>query len=138
MLEVFIGHLGGPFWAKKNIAAWSIPKGIADDGEDDLAAAIREFEEETGWPAPKAAWRPLGEFAQPSSKTLVVFTAEAEFDAEHINSNLFELEWPPRSGRIQLYPEIDTARWVSVDDARQLVVKGQVAMLDALAARLAG
>lgn len=129
--------MGGPFWAKKDLAAWSIPKGIVDEREHDLAAALREFEEETGQPAPQAEWRPLAEFAQPSGKILVVFTGEAEFDAEHIASNLFELEWPPRSGRIQRFPEIDRARWVPIDEARPLVVKGQVAMLDALAALLA-
>ncbi|WP_394769931.1 NUDIX domain-containing protein [Lacisediminihabitans sp.] len=138
VLEVFIGHMGGPFWAKKDLAAWSIPKGIADDGEHDLDTALREFEEETGRPAPQAEWRPLGEFAQPSRKVLVVFAGESDFDAEHIASNLFELEWPPRSGRIQRFPEIDRARWVPIDEARELVVKGQVAPLDALAALLAG
>ncbi|HAM26321.1 MAG TPA: DNA mismatch repair protein MutT [Microbacteriaceae bacterium] len=135
-VEVWIGHMGGPFWAKKDLAAWSIPKGLADDGEDDLVAALREFEEEIGHPAPPADWALLGEFVQPSRKVLVVFAAESDFDPGSIASNLFELEWPPRSGRMRQFPEIDVALWTPIDEARRKVVAGQVPVLDALRQRL--
>ena len=137
-VSVWIGHMGGPFWAKKDAAAWSIPKGEPLDGEGDLDAALREFAEEIGTPAPPAAWTLLGEFVQPSRKVVVVFTAETDFSVEKVSSNLFETEWPPRSGRMRQFPEIDDARWFPLDAARDKVVKGQIAVLDALAARLAG
>jgi predicted NUDIX family NTP pyrophosphohydrolase len=137
-LPVWIGHMGGPFWAKKDAAAWSIPKGEAREGEDDLAAARREFEEEIGHPSPSADWALLGEFVQPSRKVLVVFAGEGDFAVDALESNLFELEWPPRSGRMQQFPELDDARWFPLGEARAKVVTGQVAVLDALAARVAG
>jgi predicted NUDIX family NTP pyrophosphohydrolase len=136
-LSVWIGHMGGPFWQKKDAAAWSIPKGEPVAGETDLDAAIREFAEEIGHPAPQAEWTLLGEFEQPSRKVVVVFTAQTDFAVETVSSNLFEAEWPPRSGRRQLFPEIDDARWVPVEEARVKVVRGQVAVLDALEAHLA-
>ena len=137
-LEVWIGHMGGPFWAKRDGAAWSIPKGEMQEGEVDLAAALREFFEEMGHPAPEAKWTLLGEFVQPSRKVVVVFTGEADFAVDRVNSNLFDLEWPPRSGRTQQFPEIDDARWFPLEVSRKKVVKGQVAMLDALVALIAG
>jgi predicted NUDIX family NTP pyrophosphohydrolase len=137
-LEVWIGHMGGPFWAKRDAAAWSIPKGEVAEGEADLAGALREFAEEMGHPAPEVDWVLLGEFVQPSRKVVVVFTAESDFAVDSVTSNLFELEWPPRSGRLQRFPEIDNARWFSVEDARGRVLKGQVPMLDALAEKVAG
>jgi predicted NUDIX family NTP pyrophosphohydrolase len=136
-LEVWIGHMGGPFWAKKDAAAWSIPKGEALDDEPDLTAALREFEEEIGHPAPSAEWELLGEFIQPSKKIVVVFAAETDFAVDEVVSNTFETEWPPRSGRMQSFPEIDDARWFALDEARVKVVKGQVPMLDALVSLVA-
>ena len=129
--------MGGPFWAKRDGAAWSIPKGEVQEGEVDLAAALREFSEEMGHPAPEAEWILLGEFVQPSRKVVVVFTGEADFAVDRVNSNLFDLEWPPRSGRTQQFPEIDDARWFPLEVSRKKVVKGQVAMLDALVALIA-
>ena len=129
--------MGGPFWAKRDGAAWSIPKGEMQEGEVDLAAALREFSEEMGHPAPEAEWILLGEFVQPSGKVVVVFTGETDFEVDRVNSNLFDLEWPPRSGRTQQFPEIDDARWFPLELSREKVVKGQVAMLDALVALIA-
>ena len=136
-LEVWIGHMGGPFWVKRDGAAWSIPKGEVQEGETDLAAALREFSEEMGHPAPEVEWTLLGEFVQPSRKVVVVFTGEADFAVDRVNSNLFDLEWPPRSGRTQQFPEIDDARWFPLEVSREKVVKGQVAMLDALVTLIA-
>jgi predicted NUDIX family NTP pyrophosphohydrolase len=136
-VSVWIGHMGGPFWQKKDAAAWSIPKGEPVAGETDLDAALREFAEEIGHPAPPAEWALLGEFEQPSRKVVVVFAAQTDFAIDTVSSNLFEAEWPPRSGRRQWFPEIDDARWVPVGEARVKVVRGQVAMLDALEAHLA-
>jgi len=129
--------MGGPFWAKRDGAAWSIPKGEVQEGEVDLAAALREFSEEMGHPAPTAEWILLGEFVQPSGKVVVVFTGEADFAVDRVTSNLFDLEWPPRSGRIEQFPEIDDARWFPLEVSREKVVKGQVAMLDALVTLIA-
>lgn len=136
-VEVWIAHMGGPFWARKDEGAWSLPKGIveSDDLGDELSAARREFAEEIGSPAPDAGYVPLGEF-RGSGKTIVVFAAESEFEPGAIESNTFELEWPPRSGRMQEFPEIDDARWFSVDDARLKLTKAQRPILDALLARL--
>ena len=136
-VEVWIAHMGGPFWARKDEGAWSLPKGIveSDDLGDELAAARREFAEEMGSPAPDADYVPLGEF-RGSGKTIVVFAAESEFEPDAIDSNTFELEWPPRSGRMQEFPEIDDARWFSVDDARLKLTKAQRPILDVLLGRL--
>lgn len=136
-VEVWIAHMGGPFWARKDEGAWSIPKGLveSDDLGDELAAARREFAEEIGTPAPDADYVPLGEF-RGSGKTIVVFAAESEFDPGEIVSNTFELEWPPRSGRRQQFPEVDDARWFGLDDARPKLTKAQRPILDALLARL--
>jgi predicted NUDIX family NTP pyrophosphohydrolase len=131
-LQVWIGHMGGPFWARKDAHAWSIPKGEYVDGEDPLAAALREFAEEMGTEAPGVEYRLLGEFRQSSGKLITVYTAEAAFDPEVINSNTFPLEWPKGSGRIQHYPEIDDARWFPEEEARLKLVKGQLPILDAL------
>jgi predicted NUDIX family NTP pyrophosphohydrolase len=134
--EVWIGHMGGPFWARKDAAAWSIPKGLYVAGEAPLAAALREFEEEIGTPPPTVDYELLGEFRQPSGKVITVFAAETDFAIEKLLSNTFTIEWPPRSGRMQDFAEIDDARWVSVETARQKLVKGQLPVLDALLARL--
>lgn len=132
-LEVWIAHMGGPFWASKDTHAWSIPKGEYTDDEDPLAAALREFAEEMGTAAPDADYRHLGDFKQPSGKIITVFTAEQDFQPGLITSNTFPLEWPKGSGRIQHYPEIDDARWFPEHEARLKLVKGQVPALDALA-----
>jgi predicted NUDIX family NTP pyrophosphohydrolase len=133
-LDVWIAHMGGPFWSGKDERAWSIPKGLVDDGDegDELRTARREFLEEIGSPAPEATYEKLGEFRQSSGKTVIAFIAEADFRPDTLISNTFVLEWPPRSGRRQEFPEIDDARWVPLEVARRKVVAGQVAMLDAL------
>lgn len=135
-LEVWIAHMGGPFWAGKDARAWSIPKGIYLDSEDPLVAALREFAEEIGTPAPQADYFALGAFRQPSGKVIAAFAAESDFSPEHIRSNTFPLEWPKGSGVVREYPEIDDARWFSESDARSKLVKGQIPILDALAERL--
>ncbi len=132
-LQVWIAHMGGPFWARKDAHAWSIPKGEYTEDEDPLAAALREFAEEMGTPAPSADYEHLGEFRQPSGKVITVYAAEQDFQPERIASNTFPLEWPKGSGRIQEYPEIDDARWFPLPEARLKLVKGQIPVLDALA-----
>ena len=136
-LQVWIAHMGGPFWARKDAHAWSIPKGEYADGEDPLAAALREFAEEMGTAAPEADYRLLGEFRQSSGKLITAYAAEAGFAPEVITSNTFPLEWPKGSGRIQHYPEIDDARWFPEQEARTKLVKGQLPILDALVGGLA-
>jgi predicted NUDIX family NTP pyrophosphohydrolase len=133
-LEIFVGHMGGPFWAKKDAAAWSIPKGLAEPGESPLATALREFEEEIGLPAPSVPYRLLGDFRQASGKIVTVFAAEADITVDQIIGGTFELEWPPRSGRRQQFPEVDVARWLSIADASLKLVKGQLPVLDAVIA----
>lgn len=138
-VEVWIAHMGGPFWAHKDARAWSIPKGEYRDDEDPLAAAQREFAEEMGTPAPSAEYFPLGAFRQPSGKIITVFTAEAGFYApEQIESNTFALEWPKGSGVVRNYPEVDGAQWAGVPEARIKLVKGQLPILDALMDHLSG
>ena len=138
-VEVWIAHMGGPFWSRKDARAWSIPKGEYLPDEDPLAAAQREFAEEMGTPAPPAEYFPLGAFRQPSGKVITVFTAEAGFFApERIVSNTFELEWPRGSGVVRNYPEVDGARWAGEPEARTKLVSGQLPILDALMEHLAG
>ncbi|WP_448811149.1 NUDIX domain-containing protein [Agromyces bauzanensis] len=136
-LEVFLGHMGGPFWRGKDTAAWSIPKGTFTD-EEPLAAARREFAEEVGRPAPAVEYRELGAFRYASGKLVHVFAGESDFDASELESNMFEIEWPPRSGRRQSFPELDAAGWFALDDARERLVKGQRPALDALARLVEG
>jgi predicted NUDIX family NTP pyrophosphohydrolase len=133
-LEVFVAHMGGPFWARKDATAWTIPKGEYLPDEDPLSAARREFAEEVGVPAPELDYVKLGEFRQASGKVVTAFAAESDFEVDEVHSNTFPVEWPPRSGRIQDFPEIDRAEWMPVADATWRVVKGQVAMLEALTA----
>jgi predicted NUDIX family NTP pyrophosphohydrolase len=137
-LEVYLGHMGGPFWARKEERAWSIPKGEVEEADaDDLAVARREFAEEIGAPAPDGDPLPLGGFRYSSGKVVAVFALAApDFDPAEVRSNTFELEWPPRSGRMQAFPEIDRAAWVPLPRARELLVAGQVPALDALVALL--
>jgi predicted NUDIX family NTP pyrophosphohydrolase len=134
--EVLIGHMGGPFWARKDAGGWSIPKGEYEPGEDAFGIACREFEEELGTPVPAADFLPLGDLRTTSSKVLTVWAAEGDLDASAAVSNTFELEWPPRSGRLQEFPEIDRAAWFPVQEARGKLVKGQVGFLDRLLERL--
>jgi len=137
-LEVWLGHMGGPFWARKQEHAWSIPKGEAEPGESDLEVAMREFAEEVGSPAPYVDYIGIGTFRYSGGNTVTVFAGEAPaFDPAVVVSNEFELEWPPRSGVTRRFPEFDTARWVSLMDARSLLVAGQLPALDALQTRLA-
>jgi predicted NUDIX family NTP pyrophosphohydrolase len=136
-VEVLIGHMGGPFWARKDAGGWSIPKGEAGPGEELLDVARREFAEELGSPVPAADFVDLGELRVSSGKLLSVWAAHGDLDADACVSNTFPLEWPPRSGRIQQFPEIDRAAWVDVDLAREKLVKGQVPILDRLLERLA-
>jgi predicted NUDIX family NTP pyrophosphohydrolase len=124
--------MGGPFWAKKDAGAWSIPKGEHGPDEDPLAVARREFEEELGSPVPAGDLVPLGAVRVTSAKVLTVWALEGDLDATTTRSNTFELEWPPRSGRLQEFPEIDRAGWFSLDQARTTLVKGQVPFLDRL------
>lgn len=132
-LDVLIAHMGGPFWAKKDAGGWSLPKGEHGEDEEPFAVALREFEEELGSPCPASDFTPLGE-VKSSGKTLTVWAAEGDLDATACVSNTFELEWPPRSGRIQEFPEIDRAEWVGLDVAREKLVKGQLPFLDRLLA----
>jgi predicted NUDIX family NTP pyrophosphohydrolase len=134
-VEVLLVHPGGPFWKNKDEGAWSIPKGLYEEGEDALAAARREFEEETG-AAPAGEFIPLGEFKQSSAKIVSVWAVEGEFDVTKLASNTFALEWPPKSGKINDFPEIDRAAWFSLNEARRKILKGQRTALDALVATL--
>ncbi len=132
-LEVWLGHMGGPFWAGKQEHAWSIPKGEAEPGESDLAVARREFAEEIGSPAPEVDYAELGTFRYSSGKTVTVFAGRApDFDPVEVVSNTFQLEWPPRSGTVGEFPELDDARWLTIAAARLALVKGQLPALDAL------
>lgn len=136
-VEVLLGHMGGPFWARKDDGAWSFPKGEHGPDEAPVAVARREFEEELGSPVP-ADLVPLGELRVTSGKVLALWAAEGDLDAAAAVSNTFELEWPPRSGRMQHFPEVDRAAWFGVDEARAKLVKGQVPFLDRLLGLIAG
>ncbi|QDG64932.1 NUDIX domain-containing protein [Pseudarthrobacter sp. NIBRBAC000502772] len=131
-LEVWIAHMGGPFWARKQTQSWSVPKGEYLPDEEPLLAALREFAEEIGTPPPAVPYFELGAFRQPSGKIITVFAAESDFQPERIVSNTFPLEWPKGSGIIQDFPEVDDARWVTESEARGKLVKGQLPLLDAL------
>ena len=132
LLEVLLAHMGGPFWARKDDGAWSIPKGEYEPGEDPFVAAKREFEEELGSAPPLTVYRDLGSVIQPSGKVVTAWAAEADFDAAGAVSNTFELEWPPGSGRLQSFPEIDRASWFTAEVARVKLVKGQRPLIDRL------
>ncbi len=133
-LEVLLAHPGGPLWARKDLGAWTVPKGQFTDNESPMAAAQREFEEEMGSPAAGAAveFVALGSIKQPSGKVVYVFAAEADFDVTTVKSNLFSLEWPPRSGQQAEFPEVDRAGWFSIDEARKKILKGQEPFLGRL------
>jgi predicted NUDIX family NTP pyrophosphohydrolase len=135
-LELFLVHPGGPFWAKKDAGAWSIPKGEVDPEEDHLAAARREFTEETGLSA-DGAFLPLTPIRQSGGKIVHAFALERDCDPQGIQSNTFTIEWPPRSGKQRAFPEIDRAAWFPLDLARQKINPTQVALLDELQSLLA-
>jgi len=137
VLEVLIGHMGGPFWARRDAGAWSIPKGESLPGEELVDVARREFAEEMGSPVPATEFLELGELRTSSSKLVTIWAAEGDLDAAATRSNTFSLEWPPRSGRVQEYPEIDRSAWLPVEQAREKLVKGQAPFLDRLLAALA-
>jgi predicted NUDIX family NTP pyrophosphohydrolase len=124
--------MGGPFWAKKDDQAWSIPKGEYEPDEEPLAAARREFEEELGSPPPPGPALTLGDLKQSGGKLISVWCIQGDFDPAELRSNTFTLEWPPRSGRLHEFPEIDRAAWFDVASAREKLVRGQVGFLDRL------
>jgi len=130
--EVLLLHMGGPLWAKKDEAAWSIPKGLIEPGEESLAAARREFAEETGLPLPIGDPVPLGDFRYSSGKVVTVFSLEGDLDTAALRSGTFTLEWPPKSGRTAVFPEADRAAWSSLAEAGPKLVKGQRPILAAL------
>ena len=134
-IELFLIHPGGPFWAKKDDGAWSIPKGLPETGEDLLAAARREFYEETGFTA-EGAFSSLGAFKQPGGKTVHAWAVEGDCDPSKLQSNLFEMEWPPKSGRRARFPEVDRAGWFAPHEAQIKILSGQQPILAKLFALL--
>ena len=131
-IEVLLGHMGGPFWARRDDGAWSIPKGEYEPPEDALAAARREFTEELGLPVPPGELIELGEAKQSGGKIATIWAIEGDLDPDAVVPGTFEMEWPPRSGRQQAFPEIDRAAWFSLDLAEQKIVSGQRPFLDRL------
>ncbi|MCX4967734.1 NUDIX domain-containing protein [Streptomyces sp. NBC_00654] len=130
--EVLIGHMGGPFWARREAAAWSVPKGEYGPEEQPAAAARREFEEELGLPVPEGAWVPLGSARQPSGKTVTVWALEAELDPATAVPGTFTMEWPKGSGVQQEFPEMDRFAWCAPEQAAERLVTGQRVFLDRL------
>jgi predicted NUDIX family NTP pyrophosphohydrolase len=133
-LEVLLIHPGGPFWRKKDSGAWSIPKGEVDAADDPEQAARREFAEELGPSASIGPLQTLGEVRQRGGKRVIAFTGEGDFDPASLASNTFDIEWPPRSGRRQSFPEVDRAEWFDIEFARTKLLSGQVELLDRLVA----
>jgi predicted NUDIX family NTP pyrophosphohydrolase len=131
--EFFLVHMGGPFWARKDESAWTIPKGLVEPGEEPLAAACREFEEETGL-LPAGPYIGLPPVRQAGGKLVHAFAVEGDADPARLRSNLFRLEWPPRSGRFQEFAEVDRAAWFDAPIARRKLVKAQAALIDAVTA----
>jgi predicted NUDIX family NTP pyrophosphohydrolase len=130
-LEVFLVHMGGPYWAKKDLGAWSIPKGEYEPGEDPFEAAKREFLEETGFQAVGEFVR-LKDLKQPSGKVVSAWAFEGDYDARAMRSNTFSMEWPQRSGRFQEFPEVDRAEWFRLDVAKEKILKGQRPFIEEL------
>jgi len=130
--EVFLVHPGGPFWKNKDLGSWSLPKGEYIEGEDPIAAAKREFMEETGFPAPVGEYIALGELRQTGGKLITAWAIEGDCAAKEIKSNTFTLEWPPKSGRTQEFPEVDRAAWFPLATARAKILSNQVAFLETL------
>jgi predicted NUDIX family NTP pyrophosphohydrolase len=133
--QVLLVHPGGPYWAKRDDYAWSIPKGLFEAGEDPLSAARREFEEEIGC-QPSGDFITLGHFKQPSGKIISAWAVEGDFDLSSFKSNLFSMEWPPKSGRIEEFPEADRAAWFTSNDALRKIINGQRPIINSLLARL--
>lgn len=136
-IEVLLGHLGGPFWARRDAAAWSLPKGEFTEGEEPVAAARREFTEELGLPVPPGELVALGEVRQSGGKVVTAWALAGDLDPADVVPGTFELEWPPRSGTIAEFPELDRVEWFPLDVAAEKIVKGQRVLLDRLAARYA-
>lgn len=134
-VEVLLAHPGGPFWAKKDLGAWSIPKGEFGVDEDALPAAKREFEEETGV-TPQGEFISLGELKQAGGKVVAAWAVEGDCDPSRLKSNLFSMEWPPRSGRMAEFPEVDRWAWFTLDEARERILAGQQEFLDRLVERV--
>ena len=131
-------HPGGPYFARRDDGAWSIPKGLYEEDEEPLACAQREFAEELGSPCPDGPALELGEIRQKNGKRVRAFAVEGDLDADTITSNTFEIEWPPRSGGRQTFPEVDRAGWFTLGEARAKLIPAQVPLLDALAAASQG
>jgi predicted NUDIX family NTP pyrophosphohydrolase len=136
-LEVLLVHPGGPFWARKDDGAWSIPKGELEEGEDPLSAARREFQEETGQAA-EGEPIPLEPLRQPSGKTVHAWALRGDFDPTRLKSSTFSLEWPPRSGRRREFPEVDRAEWFSLETAERKILRGQSGFLRRLREKVGG
>ncbi len=136
-VEVLLVHPGGPFWARKDQGVWSIPKGEYDQGEDPLATALRELEEETGHLLPEADLLELGDIRQRGGKVLTAWAVAGDLDPDAITSNTFTMEWPPRSGRLREFPEVDRAGWFDVPTAREKVLAAQAELIDRLLGALA-
>ena len=137
-IEVLLVHPGGPFWAKKDDGSWSIPKGEYEPSEEALEVALREFEEELGIGAPDHSTAvPLRELRQPSGKVVTAWAVEGDLDVSDVRSNTFEMQWPPRSGRTQEFPEVDRAGWFDLAEARRKLLRGQLGFLDRLTEQLA-
>ncbi|HEX8929189.1 MAG TPA: NUDIX domain-containing protein [Actinomycetota bacterium] len=135
-LEVLLVHPGGPFWARKDLGAWSIPKGEYEEGDDPLAAALRELEEETGHRLKATDLLELGWIRQRGGKLLTAWAAQGDLDASAITSNTFTMEWPPRSGRRREFPEVDRAGWFDLPAAREKLLAAQTELLDRLVSAL--
>lgn len=135
VVEVLIAHPGGPFWARKDDGAWSIPKGEYDQGDDPWVAAQREFTEELGLPVPDGPRLDFGPVKQPSGKVVTAFAVEGDLDITDARSNTFEMEWPRGSGRMREFPEVDRVGWFAVAQARAKLLKGQRVFLDRLMAQ---
>lgn len=136
-MEVLLGHPGGPYWSRKDEGAWMVPKGAVEAGETSVEAAVREFGEEVG-SVPSGDPRPLITVRQNGGKLVEVFALEGDFDPAELASNEFDLEWPPRSGQVQPFPELDRVEWMDLEQARRRILKSQLPVIEALVAALAG